>query len=70
MADKRHQKSIARSLGEFVGHIWQGVTADASPDRREVRRTVDRDERTTPDGKKVILRRTTIDEIEFKDDEP
>ncbi len=71
MGDRNPDKSLARSLGEFVGHIWRGVKADPSPDRREVGRTVERDERTTPDGKKVVLRRTTIDEIELKDnDEP
>jgi len=59
-ADK---KSIARSVGEFIGHIVEGVKADPSEDRTaEVRRTV---EETTQDG--VVLRRTTIEEVEFRD---
>jgi hypothetical protein len=57
------KKSIARSVGEFVGHIVEGVKTDPSEDRTaEVRRTV---EETTQDG--VVLRRTTIEEVEFRD---
>jgi hypothetical protein len=57
------KKSIARSVGEFVGHIVEGVKADPSEDRTaEVRRTI---EETTQDG--VVLRRTTIEEVEFRD---
>ena len=58
-------KSISRSLGEFVGHIWRGATKDVSRDKREVRRTVEEEERDTPQGK-VTLRRTTIEEIEIE----
>jgi hypothetical protein len=66
-APKRDDKSISRSLGEFVGHIWRGVTGDVAPDKREVKRTVEEEERETDQGK-VTLRRTTIEEIEFKKD--
>lgn len=52
-------RSIMRSLGEFFGHIAHGVRSD--PTRKEVRRTVEEEER--PDG--IILRRTTIEEIEI-----
>jgi hypothetical protein len=58
--------SLARSLGEFVGHLWKGLTSDVSPekDTHEVRRSVEEEERDTPEGK-VTLRRTTIEEIEI-----
>lgn len=64
-APKRDDKPLARSLGEFVGHIWRGVTGDVSRDKREVKRTVEEEERETEHGK-VTLRRTTIEEIEFE----
>lgn len=54
------KKSLMRSLGEFFGHIAQGIKTD--PAKKEVRRTVE--EETRPDG--VILRRTTIEEVELK----
>ena len=63
MSGPADKKSIARSVGEFIGHIVEGVKADPSEDRTaEVRRTV---EETTQDG--VVLRRTTIEEVEFRD---
>ncbi|MFZ4573493.1 MAG: hypothetical protein ACOYN0_03785 [Phycisphaerales bacterium] len=59
-------KGIARSLGEFFGHIWQGVKADPrKPLRRESTET---HERETPAGK-VILRRTIIEEVELPPDQ-
>ncbi len=60
-------KPLARSLGEFVGHIWRGVTGDVTRERHEVSRTVEEEERETERGK-VTLRRTTIEEIEFEKD--
>ncbi|MDZ4829843.1 MAG: hypothetical protein SGJ09_06550 [Phycisphaerae bacterium] len=59
---KSASKSIFRSLGEFFGHIGQAIRTD--PTKREVRRTVE--EETREDG--VILRRTTIEEIELRGD--
>lgn len=58
-------KSLARSLGEFVGHLWRGVrTTPVAPggEKREVRRTVEEEDRGD-----VILRRTTIEEIEIRE---
>lgn len=57
-------KSLMRSLGEFVGHIWQGLRSDTGKHRREVRRETEEEQRETPMGK-VTLRRTTIEEVEF-----
>lgn len=55
-----------RNLGKFVGAIWHGIKTD--PNKREVRRTVEESHREH-EGKKVIVRRTTIDEVEI-DDQP
>lgn len=69
MAHRRDEKSLMRSLGEFVGHIWRGVSAPVEPTPRkaEVRRTVEECEGVPgPGGEQVILRRTTIDEVEIR----
>ncbi len=57
-ADKK--KTLMRNIGEFFGHIAKAVRAD--PDRQEIQRSSEE----ARDGN-VILRRTTIDEIEIKD---
>lgn len=64
-------KSLMRNLGEFLGHIIKGVKEDpndldsAKPRTvHEVRREVEEAERGN-----MILRRTTIEEIEFKHDQ-
>jgi hypothetical protein len=49
-----------RSLGEFVGHVFKGLRTD--PAKKIVRREVRETQRQ--DG--VILRRTTIEEVEIK----
>jgi hypothetical protein len=56
-------KPLMRSLGEFFGHVVKGIRTDpaAGRERNEVRRTVEEEKR--PDG--VILRRTTIEEVEL-----
>lgn len=53
-----------RNLGKFVGAIWHGIKSD--PNKHEVRRTVQEHEREH-EGRKVIVRRTTIDEVELDD---
>lgn len=59
----KNDKSLMRNLGEFFGHIVKGVKTDpAKPETmREVRREVEE-----VDQGDMILRRTTIEEIEFK----
>jgi len=73
--------SLMRSLGQFVGHVAKGIRtrpgadapsadAPAAPDglptrRHEVDRRVEEEHR---DG--VILRRTTIEEVEYPDQRP
>lgn len=62
-------KSLARSLGEFVGHIWSGIkTKPGSTERREVSRSVEEMRVDAPGGAggKVMLRRTVIEEVEVE----
>lgn len=64
----KNRKTISRSLGEFFGHIVHGAKKDLhadQPKRHEVRREVEEREGEV-DGKKVTLRRTTIEEIEIE----
>ncbi|MAD78326.1 MAG: hypothetical protein CMJ51_03025 [Planctomycetaceae bacterium] len=57
-------KTIMRSLGEFVGHVVKGIRTDpaAKAETTEVRRTIETEER-----ERVILRRTVIEEVEVRD---
>lgn len=63
-----------RSLGQFVGHLTSAVKSDPAKadlskregEKREVRREVEEREETGPDGRKVTLRRTTVEEIEIQ----
>jgi hypothetical protein len=62
----QEHKSLMRSLGEFFGHIVHGVRTDpAKPASRTVvgERTQET-QATTPDGQRVILRRTVVEEVE------
>ncbi len=54
--------SLIRNLGAFFGHIVKAVKTDPSTSKTVVRKTVEEQEH---DG--ITLRRTTIEEIEFKD---
>jgi hypothetical protein len=56
-------KSLLRSLGEFFGHIAHGIKTDPSKPR-VVRKTVEHEQRDTPQGP-VVLRRTIIEEVEL-----
>jgi hypothetical protein len=59
MADSP-KKPLMRSLGEFFGHIFHGIRTD--PAKKSIRREVEEQQRD--DG--VILRRTTIEEVEIR----
>lgn len=52
-----------RSLGEFVGHIVKGFRTN--PAKKVVRREVQEQQREDMGGG-VILRRTTIEEVEIR----
>lgn len=60
------KKSLARSLGEFFGHIAKGVKTPAAGEKVELSRSVEERETTDDQGRKVTLRRTTIEEIEVE----
>ena len=60
------RKTLARSIGEFVGHIVKAVRTDARAQRR--RWTVARRVQEQDEGN-VVLRRTTIDEVEIRRDD-
>ena len=61
MADPK-SKPMMRSLGEFFGHIIKGVRTDPG----QATNTVIRHETEEEDRGDMILRRTTVEEIEFK----
>lgn len=48
-----------RSLGEFFGHIAHGVKSNPGAEKKTIRTTVEEKQEGN-----VILRRTTIEEIE------
>lgn len=60
-------KSLSRSLGEFFGHLWHGVTADPAREKKVIKREVEEETSPTPDGQ-ITLRRTTIEEVEIRRD--
>lgn len=68
----RQGNNLMRSLGQFFGHLGQAIRTDpakadkTAPEKHEVRREVEEREETTPDGRKVTVRRTTIEEIELE----
>ena len=65
-------KTIARSLGEFFGHIWKGVKTDPKAItktgdggvRVKVGERHEEEVRETPQGK-VTIRRTIIEEVDL-----
>ena len=61
------KKPLARSLGAFVGHIARAFRTDPGQDSKRitVSKTVDEQDRGD-----VVLRRTTIEEMEFRDRPP
>lgn len=65
-------KGIMRSLGEFFGHIARGIATDpagaAKGGRTVVRDETTEGEGTTADGRRVILRRTVVEEVELVPD--
>ena len=63
MPEQGPRKTIARSLGECIGHIARGIRSTGEPECTEVRRTSEVQDR---DG--VVLRRTVVEEVELKQD--
>lgn len=71
MADS-DRKSLMRSLGEFVGHVVKGIRTDpAKPGANgDGDSTVIRETTEEAQQGNVILRRTTIEEVEVKSGGP
>lgn len=66
MGNEEPKKSVSRSLGEFFGHIWKGVTEPVEGERKIVVREEKSEEvRETPAGT-VIVRRTIVEEMEVR----
>ena len=63
---------MTRAVGRFFGHIWNATTKPVSADEPESRTELVAHEVQEVEGeldcKKVILRRTTIDEVEIRED--
>ncbi|MFG0325678.1 MAG: hypothetical protein ACF8SC_00215 [Phycisphaerales bacterium JB037] len=66
-AEPRHNASLMRSIGGFFGHIARAIkTPVEDPNApKEVSREIEEETRTV-DGKKITIRRTTIEEIEVE----
>jgi len=61
---------ISRALGRFFGHLWTAAAKPPPPDAQPKKRTVRESTETADaeiDGRPATLRRTVIEEIEFKD---
>lgn len=61
-----NKKPLMRALGEFVGHIWSGITHDPAKDGGRDRMVVDKEVREERRGK-TVLRETVVREIEIAD---
>ena len=64
----RKDKSIARSVGQFFGHLWKGVTSEPNTQRQVLRKDIEEEQKDTEHGA-VTLRRTTIEEVEVRREE-
>lgn len=62
--------SISRAVGQFFGHLWGASTKPVENTHREVVRNETQEAQGEIDGKKVVLRRTTIEEVEIREDRP
>ncbi len=58
------KKPLMRNIGEFLGQIIKGVRTDTG--KKPARKQVINKEVQEQEDENMILRRTTIDEIEFK----
>lgn len=62
---------ISRAVGRFFGHLWQAAAKPVKPTRpTKTTHTMRTSTEETPgevDGQRVILRRTTIEEVEFRE---
>jgi hypothetical protein len=63
---------ISRAIGRFFGHLWQAAAKPPPPDKPNTQTVRQSTEQAAGeiDGRPVILRRTTIEEIEFRENPP
>ena len=63
---------ISRAIGRFFGHLWHAAAKPAPPDKPNTQTVRQSTEQAAGeiDGRPVILRRTTIEEVEFRDGPP
>ncbi len=63
---------ISRAIGRFFGHLWHAAAKPAPPDTQTTQTVRQSSEEASGeiDGRPVILRRTTIEEIEFRENPP
>lgn len=72
MAPSDKDIPISRAVGRFFGHLWNAAAKPVEPEapKKQRLRETHEERDAEVDGKPVILRRTTIEEIEFKGDSP
>lgn len=59
---------VTRAIGRFFGHLWHSTTKPVEPDTEStiVSQTTEEADAEI-NGNKVTLRKTTIEEVEFRD---
>ena len=59
---------ITRAIGQFFGHLWHSTTKPVEPgSHTETVSKTTQEAEGEIEGQKVILRKTTIEEIELND---
>lgn len=63
------QVPLTRAIGQFFGHLWHSTAKPVEPDSHTetISKTIQEADAEI-DGSKVILRKTTIEEIEYRNE--
>jgi hypothetical protein len=69
MTDAKDPKDIpvTRAIGQFFGHLWHSASKPAPTEKTTISETTHETDAEI-EGQKVILRKTTIEEIEVRQD--
>jgi hypothetical protein len=59
---------VTRAIGQFFGHLWHSASKPPEPEKTTISKSTQEADAEI-DGKKVILRKTTIEEIEMRNDD-
>ncbi len=60
---------ITRAIGQFFGHLWHSTAKPVdTTSRTETISKTTQEADAQIDGNKVILRKTTIEEVEYRND--